>query len=69
MTTPRIRLSRAQKWLLALAAVSYAVGYPLGIVLEWAIGWVLVSLGGLFLLTLGVVTVQRIHRSDAPPGP
>lgn len=66
MTTPRLLLTRAQKWLLALAALSYAVGYPLGIVLEWAIGWVLVSLGGVLLLALGVVTVQRIHRSDAP---
>ncbi len=66
MTTPRLQLTRAQKWLLALAAVSYAVGYPLGIILEWGIGWLLVSLGGVFLLALGVVTVRRMNRSDAP---
>ncbi len=69
MRTHRLRLTRAQKWLLALAVVSYAVGYPLGIVLDWGIGWVLVSVGGLFLMALGVVTVQRVHRSDAPEQP
>ncbi|MGV8964921.1 MAG: hypothetical protein ACOH2F_01460 [Cellulomonas sp.] len=66
MTAPRLQLTRAQRWLLALAALSYAVGYPLGIALEWVIGWVFVSLGGVFLLALGVVTVRQMNRADAP---
>ncbi len=57
------RPNRLQAWLIGLAALSYAVGYPLGIVAEWLVGWLLVSLGGIFLLALGVVTVRRMTRS------
>ncbi len=44
------------------ALVSYAVGYPLAIVGGLAVGWALVSLGGVLLLALGVVTIRRIHH-------
>ena len=54
--------TRAQKWLVVVTVLCYAVGYPLGIVLDSAFGWVLVSLGGLGLLALGVVTVRRVNR-------
>lgn len=57
------RPNRSQSWLIGLAALSYAVGYPTAVLAGWLGGWVLVSLGGLFLLALGVVTIQRIGRS------
>lgn len=69
MTNGLPRPSRGQSWLIGLALVSYAVGYPSAILAEWVGGWVLVSLGGIFLLALGVVTIQRIGRSDGGQGP
>lgn len=47
------------------ALVAYAVGYPIAIVGGSAIGWALVSLGGVLLLALGVITIQRIQRSTS----
>jgi hypothetical protein len=44
--------------------VSYGVGYPLALVADEGLGWVLVMLGGVCLLGLGVVTVRRIHRGS-----
>jgi hypothetical protein len=46
------------------ALVSYAVGYPLALVADEGLGWVLVMLGGVCLLGLGIVTVRRIHRGS-----
>ncbi len=69
MTTNFPRPNRAQSWLIGLAVASYAVGYPAAILAEWVGGWFLVSLGGIFLLALGVVTIRRIGRSDEGPGP
>lgn len=65
------RPNRAQYWLIALAALSYAVGYPTALVGGWVGGWVLVSLGGILLLVLGVVTIRRVARTreDGAPGP
>ena len=57
------RPDRAQVVLGIFTVVAYAVGYPLALVVGSPFGWVLVSLGGVFLLALGVVTVRRIHRS------
>lgn len=57
------RPDRAQVVLGVFTVVAYAVGYPLALVAGSPFGWVLVSLGGVFLLTLGVVTIRRIHRS------
>lgn len=47
------------------ALVAYAVGYPIAIVGGLAVGWALVSLGGVLLLALGVIAIQRIHRSTS----
>lgn len=55
--------NRVQSWLIALAALSYAAGYPLALVAEWVAGWVLVSVGGIFLLALGVATIRRTTRT------
>ncbi|PZS18870.1 MAG: hypothetical protein DLM57_05045 [Pseudonocardiales bacterium] len=38
------------------------MGYPLGLVSHLALGWVLVTFGGVFLVALGTVTVRRIHH-------
>ena len=62
------RPNRVQSWLIALAALSYAVGYPLALVAEWVAGWVLVCVGGLFLLALGVATIRRTTRTEPVPG-
>lgn len=58
------RPNRVQSWLIGLACLAYAVGYPTALVADSVIGWVLVSLGGLFLLALGVVTIRRMGGSD-----
>ncbi len=59
------RPNRTQAWLIVLAGLAYAVGYPTAIVAGWVGGWVLVSLGGLLLLALGVVTIRRVGRTGA----
>jgi hypothetical protein len=43
----------------------YAIGYPVALVANSPVGWVLVTIGGVFLLLLGIVTVRRMH--SAPP--
>jgi ABC-type enterobactin transport system permease subunit len=43
----------------------YSIGYPVALVVDSPVGWVFVTLGGIFLLVLGIVTVRRIHGT--PP--
>lgn len=57
------RATPTQKALGIAVLLSYGVGYPVALVVYAALGWVLVTLGGVFLLALGVVTVRRIHRA------
>lgn len=57
------RLSGAQTTLTVATVVCYLVGYPVALLANAAIGWSLVTLGGVLLLALGVVTVRRVHRS------
>jgi hypothetical protein len=63
----RGQVSRLQLILLVATVSCYAVGYPLGVVGRSVFGWVLVTLGGGFLLALGTVTVRRAHQSDVRP--
>jgi len=55
------RLERPQRSLLLATVLCYLLGYPLALTMAPAIGWTLVMIGGLFLLSLGVVTIRRIH--------
>jgi len=55
-----MRPDRTQVRLAVGAALSYAIGYPVALVGGSGFGWVLVTLGGVFLLGLGAVTVRRI---------
>jgi fatty acid desaturase len=70
--TPGLRPNRTQAWSAAATLLSYAVGYPLALVADSALGWVLVMLGGVFLLAFICFTVARVHRGaeanqpDAP---
>jgi hypothetical protein len=61
------RPTRSQTVYGAAALVSYGVGYPVAIVGDYFWGWILVALGGVFLLALGAVTIARIHRGSAAP--
>jgi hypothetical protein len=61
------RPTRSQIVFVAAAGVSYGVGYPVAIVGDYLWGWILVALGGVFLLALGAVTIARIHRGSAAP--
>lgn len=61
------RPNRAQTACGGAALVSYGVGYPVAIVGDYVWGWILVALGGVFLLALGTVTIARIHRGSAAP--
>jgi hypothetical protein len=60
------RLTRAQVLLAAATFVSYAVGYPVAIAAHSAVGWVLVMLGGVFLMLLVGVTIRRITAAARP---
>ena len=62
--TTGVRPTRSQATWGIAALVSYAVGYPLALVADQGLGWVLVMLGGVCLLGLGIVTVRRIHRGS-----
>ncbi|MFZ0325094.1 MAG: hypothetical protein WAN48_13320 [Actinomycetes bacterium] len=57
-----VRPTRPQVVLGLLTLLAYGVGYPLALIGGSSVGWVLVTLGGLFLLALGVVTIRRINR-------
>jgi hypothetical protein len=49
-------------WLLLAATLAcYGIGYPVALWGHSPVGWVLVFLGGPLLLTLGALTVRRIH--------
>jgi hypothetical protein len=49
-------------WLLLAATLAcYGIGYPVALWGHSTAGWVLVFLGGPLLLTLGVLTIRRIH--------
>ena len=47
--------------LIVATAVCYAVGYPLALVGGSDIGWVLVTLGGPLLISVGVLAIRRLH--------
>ena len=55
------RLERRQRSLLLATVLCYLFGYPLALTVAPAIGWTLVMIGGLCLLSLGFVTIRRIH--------
>ncbi len=62
----RDHVSNLQLFLVAAAAACYGAGYPLGLISHLAIGWVLVTLGGILLVALGVVTIRRMtHEPDS----
>lgn len=67
LTERRIHATRTQLVLGAAMVLSYAVGYPVAIFAHSAIGWVLVSIGGVFLFALGFVTIRRIDRGARGP--
>ena len=58
--------SRTLYLLLAATLACYGIGYPVALWGHSAAGWVLVFLGGPLLLTLGALTIRRIHgRAEA----
>jgi hypothetical protein len=59
--------TRTQVLLIAAALLSYAVGYPLALRAHSSIGWIFVSLGGLFLIALAMITIARLHAGLAAP--
>lgn len=67
--TDRAGAGSAIAWLAGGAALCYAVGYPLALVGHSVAGWVLVFLGGPFLIALGVVVIRRVHRASRAPLP
>lgn len=61
----RDQVTNQQLMLAAGVVICYGVGYPLGLIADSVIGWLLVTLGGFFLVALGTVTVRRIHKGTA----
>ena len=57
------RPDRRQVVLALASALCYAVGYPVALAADQQWGWLLVTLGGVLLAALVVVTVHRIDRS------
>ena len=47
--------------LIVATALCYAIGYPVALIGNSNIGWVLVSIGGLLLVALIAVVIRRIH--------
>jgi hypothetical protein len=58
------RLSVTQGALAVACGLCYLIGYPVALFADSGVGWALVTLGGVFLLTLGVVTIRRVHRGS-----
>ncbi|MGH8889268.1 MAG: hypothetical protein ACRDV3_05825 [Acidothermaceae bacterium] len=56
------RPTQAQIALGVATILCYAIGYPVAILAHSVIGWLFVTIGGVFLLALGVITVRRIDR-------
>jgi hypothetical protein len=67
LTGRRIPATRTQLLLGAAMLVCYAVGYPVAIFAHSVIGWVFVTIGGVFLFALGAVTIRRIDRGTREP--
>jgi len=63
--TEKAHMSRAQIILAAAMLLAYGIGYPLALVGHSPSGWLLVTLGGVFLIVLGIITVRRIHNSSS----
>ncbi len=55
------RNNRPLAVLIVATALCYAVGYPVALIGNSNIGWVLVSIGGVLLVALVAVTIRRIH--------
>jgi hypothetical protein len=60
--TGNTRGTRSQTVLAIATVLAYAVGYPVAIFAHSLIGWVLVMVGGVFLLLFLLTTIRRIHR-------
>jgi hypothetical protein len=54
-------------WLLGATLACYGTGYPLALWGHSDVGWVLVFLGGPFLLALGALTIRWIARTRDLP--
>ena len=63
----RLHASPLQIRLGLATLLSYAIGYPVAIVAHSPVGWVFVSIGGIFLLWLIVVTVRHVDRNAREP--
>jgi hypothetical protein len=57
------RPNRSQWALGGASAACYALGYPIALIADNPLGWVLVTMGGVLLAILLAVTVRRIDRS------
>ena len=55
------RNNRLLAILIVATALCYAIGYPVALIGNSNIGWVLVSIGGLLLVALIAVVIRRIH--------
>jgi len=56
------RPNRRQVLLFLASAFCYAIGYPVALVANAPWGWVLVTIGGVLLFWLIIVTIRRIER-------
>ena len=56
------RPTRTQTVLGVASLLCYALGYPIALGLDSPWGWLLVTLGGVLLAALLVVTIRRIDR-------
>jgi drug/metabolite transporter superfamily protein YnfA len=45
----------------AATALCYAIGYPLALIGKSSVGWVFVSLGGIFLVAAVWLFIRRVH--------
>lgn len=62
-----LRPDAKQRRLLAVTIACYATGYPIALGLNQPWGWILVTVGGIFLFWLILVTIRRINGHGEPP--
>ena len=62
-----LRPNRQQWRLLIITLACYATGYPIALGLDQAWGWILVTVGGFFLIWLLLITIRRMNSAGDPP--
>jgi hypothetical protein len=62
VTSSEDREAHALRLLIVATVLCYAIGYPVALIGHSNIGWILVALGGPFLIAVIALVIRRIQR-------